>query len=43
MFVNNMKKIWAESGDYISWLYAGSSSLTTQITEKGKENFLDKI
>lgn len=33
--------MWAMSGDFISKIYAGTSSVLTQLTIKGKENMFD--
>lgn len=35
--------MWAMSGDIISKIYAGTSSVLTTVTLKGKENFVDKL
>ena len=35
--------MWAFCGDFISKIYAGTHSVLTQVTLKGKENIYDKI
>jgi uncharacterized protein YaaN involved in tellurite resistance len=35
--------MWALGGDVISKIYAGTQSVLTQVTLKGKENLFDKI
>lgn len=35
--------MWAMGGDFISKIYAGTASVLTQVTIKGKENMFDKI
>lgn len=41
--INLFNSMWAMSGDFISKIYAGTSSVLTSITLKGKENMLDQI
>jgi len=38
-----MTNMWAFCGDFISKIYAGTHSVLTQVTLKGKENIYDKI
>lgn len=38
-----MTHMWAMCGDFISKIYAGTSSVLTQVTIKGKETIFDKI
>jgi len=38
-----LTNMWALSGDFISKIYAGTHSVLTSITLKGKENMFDKI
>lgn len=35
--------MWAMSGDFISKIYAGTGSVLTHLTIKGKENMFDHI
>ena len=35
--------MWAMSGDFISKIYAGTASVLTSVTIKGKENIMDSI
>ena len=35
--------MWGMAGDFISKIYAGTSSVLTHITTKGKENVIDTI
>ncbi|CDW85515.1 endonuclease exonuclease phosphatase family protein [Stylonychia lemnae] len=38
-----LTNMWAFCGDFISKIYAGTHSVLTQVTLKGKENIYDKI
>lgn len=42
-FVYNFKNIWADNGDYISVLYAGTGSTISNITRSGKAGFLNML
>ena len=41
--VQLLTHMWAMCGDFISKIYAGTSSVLTQVTIKGKENVFDRI
>ena len=38
-----MQNMWAMAGDVISKIYAGTNSVMTSVTIKGKEGFLDRL
>jgi hypothetical protein len=38
-----MTNMWAMAGDVISKIYAGTNSVMTSVTIKGKENMMDRI
>mmetsp|Transcript_10447 Transcript_10447/g.10500 ORF Transcript_10447/g.10500 Transcript_10447/m.10500 type:complete len:155 (-) Transcript_10447:1404-1868(-) len=38
-----LKMMWAENGDTISKLYAGTGSTITSVTKNGKQGFMGKI
>ena len=42
-FVSLLTTMWAMAGDVISKIYAGTNSVMTSVTLKGKENMLDRI
>lgn len=42
-FVYNFKNIWADNGDYISILYAGTGSTISNVTRSGKAGFLNML
>ena len=41
--VTLMNNMWALCGDFISKIYAGTHSVLTQVTLKGKQDMFDKI
>ena len=42
-FLEDFKVLWADSGDNISNVYAGTDATTSNMTKNGQSNFLDKI
>jgi hypothetical protein len=42
-FIQNFKTLWAENGDYLSFIYAGSNSVTSRITKTGQHGFQNKL
>jgi phosphatidylinositol-bisphosphatase len=38
-----LKVMWAENGDVISKMYAGTSSTITSVTKTGKQGFMGKL
>jgi hypothetical protein len=42
-FSQLLTNMWAMAGDVISRIYAGTNSVMTSVTLKGKENMMDKI
>jgi hypothetical protein len=40
---DTLKLMWAENGDTISKLYAGTGSTITSVTKTGKQGFMGKI
>ncbi len=43
MVFDTLKFMWAENGDCISKLYAGTGSTITSVTKTGKQGFMGKI
>lgn len=42
-FILQYKNVWADNGDVISWHYAGTGSVISNVTRTGKETFLGML